>query len=187
MGNELGFTSRYAIKKALGAYPPWQGFGVTDSLSGKDYLLFSLVIPTETSISTDDLLMRDYLFSDAAGDNIRALSIQDNGGGVFFLLPWQELVPVTKMLPSLKPEESLELTRSLTSTFLDCISTGRFFHNLSIESVVMQGNSAGILPTAYLVPEAVLDRLGASRGTGSGENLFDDLNAFGELLALLCR
>ena len=147
MKNDPGFTSRYAIKKALGAYPPWQGFGVTDSLSGKDYLLFSLVIPAETSISTDDLLMRDYLFSDAAGDNIRALSIQENGGGVFFLLPWQELVPVTKMLPSLKPEESLELTRSLTSTFLDCISTGRFFHNLSIESIVMQGTSADILPT----------------------------------------
>ena len=187
MKNEPGFTSRYAIKKALGAYRPWQGFGVTDSLSGKDYLLFSLVIPAETSISTDDLLMRDHLFFDAAGDGIRALSIQDNGGGVFFLLPWQELVPVTKMLPSLKPEENLELTRSLTSTFFDCISTGRFFHNLSIESVVMQGNSAGILPTAYLVPEAVLDRLGASGRASSGENLFDDLNAFGELLALLCR
>ncbi len=187
MKNDLGFTSRYAIKKALGAYPPWQGFGVTDSLSGKDYLLFSLIIPAETSISTDDLLMRDYLFSDSAGDSISALSIQENGGGVFFLLPWQELVPVTKMLPSLKPEESLELTRSLTSTFLDCISTGRFFHNLSIESVVMQGSSAGILPTAYLVPEAVLDRLGVSGGADNGKNLFDDLNAFGELLALFCR
>ena len=187
MKNELGFTSRYAIKKALGAYPPWQGFGVADSLSGKDYLLFSLVIPAETSISIDDLLMRDYLFSDIAGNSIRALSIQESGGGVFFLLPWQKLVPVTKMLPSLKPEESLELTRSLTSSFLDCISTGRFFHNLSIESIVMQEKSAGILPTAYLVPEAVLDRLDSSSGSRCGENLFDDLNAFGGLLALFCR
>jgi transcriptional regulator with GAF, ATPase, and Fis domain/tetratricopeptide (TPR) repeat protein len=187
MENELGFTSRYAIKKALGAYLPWQGFGVTDSLSGKDYLLFSLMVPPGTSISIDDLLMRDYLFSDAAIDNIRALSIQESGSGVFFLLPWQELVPVTKMLPSLNPGECLDLTRSLTSTFLDCISTGRFFHNLAIESVVMQGSSAGILPTAYLVPEAVLDRLDPSTGPGGDENLYDDLNAFGQLLALLCR
>ena len=187
MKNELGFTSRYAIKKALGAFPPWQGFGVTDSLSGKDYLLFSLVMPSETSISTDDLLMRDHLFSDAADDSLRTLSIQQNGGSVFFLLPWQELVPVTKMLPSLRSEESLEMTRSLTSTFLDCISTGRFFHNLSIESIVMCENSAGILPTTYLVPEAVLDRLDFSGGVGSSENFFNDLNAFGKLLAVFCR
>ncbi len=187
MEKELGFTSRYAIKKALGAYPPWQGFGVTDSLSGKDYLLFSLMIPSDTSISTDDLLMRDYLFSDIAGESIRTLSIQESGGGVFFLLPWQELVPVTKMLPSLKPEKSLELIRPLTSSFLDCISTGRFFHSLSIESVVMLGSSAGILPTAYLIPEAVLDRLDSATCPGSGENLYADLNAFGELLAHFCR
>jgi len=187
MKNELGFTSRYAIKKALGVYPPWQGFDVTDSLSGKDYLLFSLVIPSETSISTDDLLMRDYLFSDAADDSIRALSIQQSGGSVFFLLPWQELVPVKKMLPSLRAEESLELLRSLISTFFDCISTGRFFHNLSIESIVVRGNSAGILPTAYLVPEAVLDRLDVPGGAGISENFFNDLNAFGELLSIFCR
>ncbi len=187
MENEPGFTSRYAIKKALGAYPPWQGFSVTDSLSGKDYLLFSLMIPAETSLSTDDLLMRDYLFSDVAGESIRALSIQESGGGVFFLLPWQELVPVTKMLPSLQPEECLELTRSLTASFIDCISTGRFFHSLSIESIVLQGNSAGILPTAYLIPEAVLDRIDSPTCTVSGENLYDDLNAFGGLLALFCR
>ena len=91
MENETGFTSRYAIKKALGAYPPWQGYGVTDSLSGKDYLLFSLSVPAETSISIDDLQMRDFLFADAAGESLRALSIQGGGNGIFFLLPWQDL------------------------------------------------------------------------------------------------
>jgi len=187
MENELGFTSRYAIKKALGAYPPWQGFSVTDSLSGKDYLLFSLAVPDDTSISIDDLLMRDHLFSDISTESTRALSIQESGGGVFFLLPWQELLPVTKMLPSLKPEECLELSRGLTASFLRCIASGRFFHNLSIGSVVLQGNAASILPTAYLIPEAVLDSVDPSAGRAGGEYLYDDLDAFGGLLSLFCR
>jgi transcriptional regulator with GAF, ATPase, and Fis domain/tetratricopeptide (TPR) repeat protein len=187
MKNELGFTSRYAIKKALGAYPPWQGFGVTDSLSGKDYLLFSLSVPAGTTISIDDLLMRDYLFADVADGNSRALSIQDNGGGLFFLLPWQEIAPVTKMLPSLVPSESLKMIRSLTATFLECASTGRFFHNLSIESIVIAGGGAVILPSAYLIPEDVLDRLDASSCAAGGDNLFADLADFGKVLSHFCR
>ena len=187
MTDKLAFTSRYAIKKALGAYSPWQGFGVTDSLSGKDYLLFSLSVPAETTVSADDLQMRDYLFSDIPGDGLHTLSIQENGGGLFFLLPWQELVPLKKMLPSMDPAGCLDILRSLAAVFLDCVSTGRFFHNLSIDSIVMSGQSIGILPTAYLVPEAVLDRLeDSSCSPGAGE-LYDDLSAFGELLVLFSR
>jgi transcriptional regulator with GAF, ATPase, and Fis domain/tetratricopeptide (TPR) repeat protein len=122
-----------------------------------------------------------------AVDGTRALSIQESGGGIFFLLPWQELLPVTKMLPSLKPEECLELTRHLAASFLECIYSGRFFHNLSIGSVVLQGSTASILPTAYLVPGAVLERLDPSAGRSGDEDLYDDLNAFGELLSLFCR
>jgi len=93
MKNEPGFTSRYAIKKALGAFPPWQGFGVTDSLSGKDYLLFSLVIPSETSISTDDLLMRDYLFSGAADDSLRAFRYSRTGAAYSSFFPGRSSYP----------------------------------------------------------------------------------------------
>ena len=186
--NEQGFTSRYTIRKALGKYPPWQGYEVTDSLSGKDYLLFSLVQIGDASVSTDDLLMRDALFIDIASGGSRALSIQENGGGVFFLLPSQRIAPLPKILPSLSPEENLTLARSLTGSLLDCISTGRFLGNLSIESIVVMEGTVSILPTAYLIPPEVLRRLdGTDQRTGGTQALFRDLDDLGAVLDLFHR
>ncbi|MDD3643141.1 MAG: sigma 54-interacting transcriptional regulator, partial [Candidatus Krumholzibacteria bacterium] len=186
--NEQGFTSRYAIRKALGKYPPWQGYEVTDSLSGKDYLLFTLLHGADASISTDDLLMRGELFADIASGQSRALSIQDNGGGAFFLLPSLRIAPLTKVLPSLAPEESLALARSLTGTLLDCASTGRFLGNLSIESIVVIEGTVSILPTAYLIPPEVLGFLDpADSRCGGIQPLYRDLDDLGVILALFQR
>ena len=187
--NDQGFTSRYAIKKALGNFAPWQGYGVTDSLSGRDYLLFSLISPSGTTLSVDDLLMRDSVFSGFASKQTRSLSIQESGGGIFFLLPWQKIVPVTKMLPSLGTGECIALTRRFASVALEALLSGRFFHNLSIESLIISGRSIGILPSAYLIPGTVLERMepgGRARGGGRGA-LCSELNDTGEILSVFCR
>ena len=188
-GNDQGFTSRYAIRKTLGNYPPWQGYGVTDSLSGKDYLLFSLASGDGCALSTDDLLMRDSLFADIAGPKRRALSIQENGAGIFFLLPERPLAALAKSLPSLSSEQCLRLAGSLAASFLDCIATGRFFGNLSIESVIVENESAAILPTAYLIPDDLLQPPGAAGPGGPRGNggLAGDLGDFGAILSLFSR
>ena len=56
---EEGLMSRYIIDKVLGEYPPWQGYFVTDSLSNKEYLYFSVLPPAGITLSPDDCRMRD--------------------------------------------------------------------------------------------------------------------------------
>jgi len=56
-------NSRYIVKKPFGDFPPWRAYRVADSLSEREYLLFSLDIPSHMRLSIDDLRMRDYLFA----------------------------------------------------------------------------------------------------------------------------
>ena len=47
-----GFNSRYIVQTMLGEFPPWHGFKVSDSLSEKEYLLFSRELPASRAPST---------------------------------------------------------------------------------------------------------------------------------------
>ncbi|MCK4236259.1 MAG: hypothetical protein KAX38_04010, partial [Candidatus Krumholzibacteria bacterium] len=186
---EQGLTSRYVIKKALGNYPPWQGFAVTDSLSDRDYLFFSLLPPSGVSFSLDDLKMRDYLFSRQGGIVYATLSLQKNNGGITFLLPSVELIPLTKALPSMQPRKSLEVMRVLVSQVVKRLGSGLFFHNLTPESLVIVNGSLKILPTAYLLPGEILQRL-TETGSEQGETvepIFRDLNKLGTILTIFSR
>ena len=113
---DQGNSSRYMTKKILGEYPPWRGYGVTDSFSEKNYLRFSLLPGESVALSLVDLQMRDALFTD---DTILStLSLEKNNGEISFLLPHMDLIPLTKALPSMKPQKSAETTRALFTTLL---------------------------------------------------------------------
>lgn len=160
-GNNLekGLASRYVIKKVLGEYPPWYGFSVTDSLNEKNYLLFTLKLPSSVTLSLEDLKMRDKLFSEGGGIILPLLSLQKNDGGVTFLLPFIEPVPLTKALPSMNPDKCAQLLKLLTSEVLSRMAAGTTFNNLGIDSLFLLNGSLTILPTAYLLPHQILNML----------------------------
>ena len=114
---DKGLASRYVIKKVLGEYPPWFGFSVTDSLNEKNYLLFTLKLPSSVTLSLEDLKMRDKLFSEGTGIILPLLSLQKNDGGITFLLPFIEPVPLTKALPSMNTDKCDQLLKTLSSAF----------------------------------------------------------------------
>ncbi len=179
------FTSRYAIKKALGSYSPWLGYSVTDSLSGKDYLLFSLLPPEKVSLSSNDLRMRDFLFANGDRRMTKTLSLQEFSRGIIFLFPHNELIPMTKALPSMRASEALELLRSLGSSVLKKLSAGKFFHNLNAQSLVMIEDELMILPTAYLLPGEVKEKLDSlPPSQRCRQPLFGDLNDLGEIFSI---
>ncbi|MBN1163243.1 MAG: sigma 54-interacting transcriptional regulator [Candidatus Krumholzibacteriota bacterium] len=184
-----GFTSRFIINQALGNYHPWQGYGVTDSLSGKEYNLFSIIPPPKISLSCNDLKMRDYIFSNGKDIMPPLLSLQEYSQGITFLLPHQELVPVTKILPSLTADKCLRMLRTLATHVLELLSSGRFLHNLHIESVVEANGKLLLLPTAYLLPGEIMDKLtvGGANPDEEGEPLFRDLRDLGKIFTVFSR
>ena len=184
---EQGNASRYMRKKVLGEYPPWRGYSVTDSLSEKNFLRFSLLPGEPVALSLADLRMREALFAD---DTILpTLSLQKNNGEISFLLPHLDLVPLTKALPSMKPQKSAETTKRLFTTILTRFREGLFFGNLSPESVVLVGRELKIIPTAYLLPTEILAHFRGERGgmTTAQDAILEEIGNFGVLLDTCAR
>ncbi|UCF04253.1 MAG: sigma 54-interacting transcriptional regulator [bacterium] len=183
-GYEEGLMSRYNIKKVLGNYPPWQGFCVSDSLSDKDYLYFSIMPPSGLTLSLDDLKLRDFLFSQSGTLTPPTLSLQTGENGISFLLPQAELIPLTKALPGMKHSKNLELLKNLASQILEKLSSGLYFYNLTTDSIVIANGSPTILPTAYLLPGEIIEKLhqGGSKYERHREPLFSELRTLAEIL-----
>ena len=182
------FNSRYVNKKFLGAYPPWQGFSVEDSLSDKKYFLFSLP-PSYLSLSLEDLKMRDYLFSRENGMIAPALTIQRCESGITFLMPHTTIVPITKALPSMKPQTALKHLVELATAVLSHLRTGLLYHNLTPKSVVMINTALRILPTAYLLPAEMLAYIenGGHTHVRSSAPLNTDLRHLGDIFEIFSR
>jgi len=184
---DQGNASRYMTKKILGEYPPWRGFGVADSLSEKSFLRFTLLPGEPTTLSLVDLQMRETLFS---GDTILpTLSLQKNNGEISFLLPHMDLVPLTKALPSMKPQKSAETTRRLFATILDRLRDGLFFGNLSPESAVLIERELKIIPIAYLLPPEMLAHLKGDRSafTTTKDVIMGEIESIGTLIGTCAR
>jgi len=174
-------NSRYLVRKSLGEYAPWRGYSVRDSLSEKEYLLFSLCAPTDTTVALDDLRMRDYLFSRGGGIISPALSLQRINGTISFLLGAAELVPLTKALPSMRSLAVRAAMKRLATEVLTRHRVGLHFHNLTPESLYVSNDSLGMLPTAYLLPREILRRIGSPRALD--ERYLDDLSVDLRMLA----
>ena len=184
---EQGNASRYMTKKILGDYPPWRGYSVTDSLSEKNFLRFTLLPGEPVALSLVDLKMKEKLFAD---DTILStLSLQKNNGEISFLLPYLDLIPLTKALPSMKPQKSSETMRRLFATVLTRFHDGLYFGNLSPESVVLVGRELKIIPTAYLLPGEVLAHLMGERGelTTPEAMILKEVGSIGVLLDVCAR
>jgi hypothetical protein len=182
------FNSRYVKKKFLGVYPPWQGFIVEDSLSDTKYFLFTLP-PSYRSLSLDDLEMRNNLFSVENGMIAPVLSIQRLEDGISFLMPHATIVPITKALPSMKPNTALKHLIDLASAVLSHLRANLLYHNLTARSIVMIDSSLRILPTAYLLPAEMLAYV-ENNGAGharSSSPLDNDLHNLGDIFEMFSR
>lgn len=182
------FNSRYVKKKFLGAYHPWQGFSVEDSLSDKKYFLFTLP-PSYRSLSLEDLKMRDYLFSAENGMIAPALTIQRCESGITFLMPHTTIVPITKALPSMQPHNALKHITDLATAVLSHLRANLLYHNLTAKSIVMIDSSLRILPTAYLLPAEML-AYGENDGGGHvspSSTLDNDLHNLGDIFEMFNR
>ncbi len=184
---EQGNASRYVTKKILGEYPPWRGYSVSDSLSEKNFLLFTLLPGEPIALSLVDLMMREALFADET--LLPTLSLQKNNGEISFLLPHLDLIPLTKALPSMKPQKSAETTKKLFTTILNRFREGLFFGNLSPESVVLVDGELRIIPTAYLLPAEILAHLRGRRGimNPTQEAILEEIGNIGILLDTCAR
>jgi transcriptional regulator with GAF, ATPase, and Fis domain/tetratricopeptide (TPR) repeat protein len=184
---EQGNASRYITKKVLGEYPPWRGYSVTDSLSEKNFLRFTLLPGEPVALSLADLVMREALFADDT--LLPTLSLQKNNGEITFLLPYLDLIPLTKALPSMKPQKSAEMTKTLLTTVLTRFREGLFFGNLSPESVVLVGRELRIIPTAYLLPTEILAHLKGQRGAMATTQaaILEEVGSIGVLLDTCSR
>ncbi len=184
--HEQVFSSRYCVKNALGDFHPWKGFEVTDSLSGKDYLLFSLPPGSRATICSRDLSMRDSLFSGSSRMTLKALSLQETENEIIFLLPQFEILGLEGACAGMKPDAALTSLGEIVSGILEIISGGLFFGNLSAGSLAVSGGRPVILPCAYLVPSEILYKeYSAGRNTVS-DPLLDDLVALGGIFNLFC-
>jgi transcriptional regulator with GAF, ATPase, and Fis domain/tetratricopeptide (TPR) repeat protein len=184
---EQNHVSRYITKKVLGDYPPWRGYSVTDSLSEKKYLRFALLPGEQLTLSLVDLRMREALFSGEIFP--RTLSLEKSNGEISFLLPFTELIPLTKALPSMEPQKSALMMKKLFAEILARMREGLIFGNLIHESFVLAGKELWILPTAYLLPTEIHAML---TGEGNGlENeealLLKDIRDIGALLGICAR
>ncbi len=182
-------SSRYISEKNLGEFPPWRGDVVSDALCGKKYLRFILPAPPHISPSLNDLRMRVNLFT-AENKIIREpLSLHKTGESIIFLLPYSDLIPLKKFLPSMQNKEISTNLNILTSQILACLSSGLVFNNLTSDSIFFAGGKLLILPTTYLIPFHIL-RYFREKET----ELFDqraplnrDLNNLGRILKLFSR
>jgi transcriptional regulator with GAF, ATPase, and Fis domain/tetratricopeptide (TPR) repeat protein/energy-coupling factor transporter ATP-binding protein EcfA2 len=180
-------NARYSVRKALGEYPPWHGYSVTDSLSERAYLLFSVDTPPGLSLSIEDLRMRDHLFSRSQALAPAVVSLQQTNGSITFLLPYAEIVPLAGALPRMNPPRVEEIARAIVSYVLSRIGEGLSFCNLSLESFYMKNDEPGMLPVAYLLPGDILRRMstGESDSMGRAEAPFGDLREIGNVLSIV--
>jgi transcriptional regulator with GAF, ATPase, and Fis domain len=184
--NKDALDARYSVRRTLGEYSPWRGYGVADSLSEREYLLFSVETPPGISLSIEDLRMRDYLFSRSAKLAPPVISLQQANDSITFLLPHADIVPLASALPSMKPEAAAEVARAIASFVLARIGEGLCFCNLDLASFYMAHDEPGILPVAYLLPGDCLRRLRADESglaTLPGAP-FGDLRALGNVLSI---
>ncbi|MFA4947060.1 MAG: sigma 54-interacting transcriptional regulator [Candidatus Krumholzibacteriia bacterium] len=179
-------NARYSIRKTLGEYPPWHGYSVADSLSEREYLLFSVDTPPGVSLSIEDLRMRDYLFSRSGKLAPAVISLQQANGSLTFLLPYADIKPLVNALPRMKPDEAAEIMRTIMAYVLARIGEGLCFCNLNLESFYMAHDKPGILPVAYLLPGDCLRRMSADPpGLMSVPGApFGDLRALGNVLSI---
>ncbi|GEM_PF-1357917 len=183
---EHGLISRYVLNAKLGSYPPWQGYSVTDSLSGKSFLLFYLEPHLDLPLSLGDLKMRDIVFSSASENLQGTVTLQKNDSGITFLLPFTELAPLEKALTSIDGDLALRLVKSIVETVLTCHKSNLFFYNLTPESIAISGESAMILPTAYLLHREILSGM-TNPDTGKtvvADDRVEDLRSLGTALSM---
>jgi len=178
--------ARYSIRKTLGAYPPWHGYGVADSLSEREYLLFSFDTPSGVPLSIEDLRMRDYLFSRSGKLAPAVISLQQTNGSITFLLPHADIMPLADALAGMKPAAGVEVMRTIISYVLARFGEGLCFCNLNLESFYMAHDEPGILPVAYLLPGDCLRRMAADTPDPAGAPgaPFGDLRALGNVLPI---
>jgi transcriptional regulator with GAF, ATPase, and Fis domain len=184
---EQANASRYITKKVLGDYPPWRGYSVTDSLSEKNFLRFTLLPGEPVALSLVDLKMREVFFAD---DTILStLSLQKNNGEISFLLPHMDLIPLTKALPSMKPQKSAETMRRLFTTVLNRFRDGLYFGNLTPESIVLVERELKIIPISYLLPVEILLHLKGEQGelTTTEATVLREVGSIGVLLDTCAR
>ncbi|MBU8922748.1 MAG: sigma 54-interacting transcriptional regulator [Bacteroidales bacterium] len=182
-----GFNPRYIRNVSLGDFYPWSGYEVTDSLSDRNYLLFSLHPASKSTLCENDLRMRDHLFSDKTGMAHPALSLQESGNGITFLLPHFKPAFIPEALTTLGSSRTVEVLRELSGTILDVMASGLFFNNLTPGSLVLVNGSPMILPVAYLLPCEMIRheyRVGLDRDICP---LFRDLHGLGNIFSLFCE
>ncbi len=179
-------NARYSVRKNLGEYPPWHGYSVADSLSEREYLLFSVDMPPGVSLSIEDLRMRDYLFSRPGKLAPAVISLQQANGSITFLLPHSDIVPLAAALPGMKPAAAAEIMRAIVSYVLERFGEGLCFCNLTPDSFYMAHDEPGILPVAYLLPGECLRGMAtdASGFAGVPDPPIGDLRAVGNTLAI---
>jgi len=145
--------TRYSIKRALGEFSFWNCYIVKDSLSEKEYLLFSFPISEETAIDLEDLKSRSYLFKRTTSTNTwHTINIIKSDGEIAALVPYNEFAPITKTLPLEKKGKVKDQLSKIIRVLLEHTSTGLFFSALNSESIVKSGNKLIFLPTTYLLP-----------------------------------
>ncbi|MBN2070404.1 MAG: sigma 54-interacting transcriptional regulator [Candidatus Krumholzibacteriota bacterium] len=176
------FISRYTVKTRLAGFPDWNGFEVTDSLSGRDYLLFDLKDAKAADLSLSDLKMRDHLFSRRSEFFPATLSLQENSEGVFFLLSYEKISSLADHLSRIGPTKALSTLKALLSDIISTEASGLFFNDLSPGSVIVIDDSPVILPISFLLPGEIISRESFSARTREFDPLINDLNGVGELL-----
>ncbi len=178
-------NARYSIRKTLGDYPPWRGYSVTDSLSEREYLLFSVDTPQGVSLSIEDLRMRDYLFSRSGKLAQPVISLQQTNGSITFLLPHADIVPLADALPRMKPAAAAEVVRAIASFIRARLAEGLRFCNLTIDSFHLSNGEPALLPVAYLLPGECLRRMTENRWAAAERAgaPVGDLRAAGAVLA----
>ncbi|HVO76837.1 MAG TPA: hypothetical protein VMT60_02530, partial [Candidatus Bathyarchaeia archaeon] len=180
-------NSRYALRRMLGEYPPWHGYSVADSLSEREYLLFSLETRVNSPLSIYDLRMRDYLFSRSGAPAAPTLSLQHANGSLTFLLPHTDIVPLTKALSLMKPARAAGVMETILSYILARLGEGLCFHNLRLESLCMAADAPAILPVAYLLPGETLHHIAAGTAGADIDEPYADLRAVGRILAMFAK
>ncbi|HSG29705.1 MAG TPA: sigma 54-interacting transcriptional regulator, partial [Candidatus Krumholzibacterium sp.] len=184
---EKGIDSRYVRKRLLGEYPPWTGSEVTDTLSSRNYLMFSLDAGSKASVSKGDLKLRDHVFPERTPLATPSLSLQENGNGITFLMPHCEPVPVAEAVGELGQDEALALLETISAETLRLMSSGLFFNNLTPDSIVMIDGELRILPVAYLLPGELIATHPGETEALCRNQLVCDLNALGRVYGLFCE
>jgi len=182
--SKKSLLTRYSIKESLGKFSLWNCYVVSDSLSEKEYLLFSLPLPKELNISIEDLRMRSHLFSSLLENACPIIYMQRSDGEITCLTPAFDFVPITKALPSLKSARARKALGTVITDFLILLRRGLFLHNLEPKSVVISEGKVLLLPTSYLLPgeilNTIIDTEGDDRAARSG--LIHDLKSMGKVL-----